>query len=139
MVQTVQIYEETVVIRAENILEEQKNNIVSKIKEQYEFEQTAEKTDIKTIPATRIRDMHKKYVLPFIISGILVAVYITIRYYKKGMLKVLAKAVINPVVAQLVLLSVIAITRIPMGRFIPTLMILVYIASVWYTMKEIEK
>lgn len=139
MVQTVEIYEDMVTIRARSISEEQKNEIVNKIKENYEFEQTAENTDINTVPATRIRDMYKQYVLPFTISGVLVVVYMVIRYYKKGILKVLLNAVLIPAVAELLLLSWMAIVRIPIGRFTPALVILVYAASVWYTMEKIEK
>lgn len=139
MVQTVEIYEEMLTIRAKDISEEQRNTIVSKIKESYEFEQTAEDTDIITVPATRLRDMYKPYIVPFIISGILVVAYMAIRYYKKGILKVITKAVFIPVIVELLLLSWMAIVRIPVGRYTPILIILVYLASVWFTMKEIEK
>ena len=139
MVQTVEIYEDMVTIRAKTISEEQKNNIVNKIKENYEFEQTAEDVTIETVPSTRIRDMYKQYILPFTISGLLVVAYIVIRYYKKGIINVLTRTILVPIVAQLLLLSIIAITRIPMGRFIPTLIILVYIASILYVIKENEK
>lgn len=139
MVQTVEVYEDMVTIRAKTISEEQRNTIVNKVKEIYKFEQTAENTDINTVPETRIRDMYKQYVLPFAISGVLVVVYMLIRYYKKGILKVLLNAVFIPVVAELLLLSWMAIVRIPIGRFTPALVILVYVASVWYTMKRIEK
>lgn len=139
IVQTVEIYEEMVTIRATSISEEQKNTIVNIMKENYEFEQTAEKTDIITVPATRFRDMYKQYVVPFIISIILVDIYMVIRYYKKGILKVLLKTLLIPVVAELLLLSWMAIVRIQIGRFTPVFVLLVYVASIWYTMKEIEK
>lgn len=139
MVQTVEIYKDMVTIRAEEITEEQKDNIVNKIKENYEFEQTAEDTTINTVPATKIIDMYKKYVVPFIISGALVLVYMVIRYYKKGILKVLARTVAIPVFGELFLLSVIAIARIPVGRFTPILVIGMYIASILIVIKENEK
>ena len=59
-IQTVEIYQDMVIIRAESISEEQKNNLVNKVKENYEFEQTAENTTINSIAATRIRDMYKQ-------------------------------------------------------------------------------
>lgn len=139
IVQTVEIYEDMVTIRAKTISEEQRNNIVNKVKENYEFKQTVEETQINIVPETRIRDMYKQYVLPFTLSAVLVVGYMVIRYYKKGMLKVLARTVAIPVIAELLLLSVIAITRIPMGRFVPTFVILVYIASILYVIKENEK
>ena len=138
-VQTVEIYKDMVTIRSEQITEEQKNNIVNKIKENYEFKQTAEETTINTVPATRIIDMYKGYILPFTISGILVLVYMVIRYYKKGILKVLARTVAIPVFGELFLLSVIAIARIPVGRFTPILVIGMYIAAILIVIKENEK
>ena len=138
-VQTVEIYKDMVTIRSEQITEEQRNNIVNKIKENYEFKQTAEETTINTVPATRIIDMYKGYILPFTISGILVLVYMVIRYYKKGILKVLARTVAIPVFGELFLLSVIVIARIPVGRFTPILVIGMYIAAILIVIKENEK
>lgn len=139
MVQTVEIYKDMITIRAKEITEEQKNDIVNKVKENYEFTQTAEDTKINTIPSTRIIDMYKQYIIPFAISGVLVLVYMSIRYYKKGVLKVIGRTIIIPVVAELLLLSIIAIARIPVGRFIPVLVIGVYIASILFVIKENEK
>ena len=74
MVQTVEIYQDYVTIKAKEITEEQKNNIVNKLKENYEF-----------------------------------------------------------------LLSIIAITRIPVGRYTPVLVIAMYIASIMMVIRENEK
>ena len=137
-IQTVEIYEDMVTITAKTISEEQKNNIVNKVKENYEFKQTAEETEIKNLPATRIRDMYKKYVLPFVISGIVVLIYMAIRYYKKGIVKVLVTTFLIPVIAQVVLFSIYAITRIPLGRTTPIIAIVVYILSILYVTKRME-
>ena len=139
MIQTIEIYKDMVTIRAKEITDEQKNNIVNKIKENYEFEQTAEDTTINVIPATRIIDMYKKYITPFVISGVLVLIYMIIRYYKKGILKVLARTITIPILGELFLLSIIAITRIPVGRFTPVLVIGMYIATILIVVKENEK
>ena len=139
MVQTVEIYQDMVTIRAKEITDDQKNDIVNKLKENYEFEQTAEDTEIKTVPATKIVDMYKKYIVPFVVSGVLVLIYMAIRYYKKGIWKVLARTICMPVLAELFLLAVIAIARITLGRFTPVLVIGMYIASVMGVVVENEK
>ena len=139
MVQTVEIYKDLVTIRAKEITDEQKNNIVNKIKENYEFSQTAEDTTINTVPETKLIDMYKKYIVPFTISGILVLVYMAIRYYKKGILKVLGRTIVLPIFGELFLLSIIAITRIPVGRFTPVLIIAMYLASILMVIKQNEK
>ena len=139
MVQLVEIYKDMVTIRAEQITEEQKNNIVNKIKENYEFEQTAEETVINTVPATRILDMYKHYVIPMIISGVLILAYMLIRYNKEGIIKVLLRTILIPIIAELVLLSLIAITRIPLGVYTPILVIIVYLASIVFVTKKNEE
>ena len=139
MVQTVEIYKDLVTIRAKEITDEQKNNIVNKIKENYEFSQTAEDTTINTVPETKLIDMYKKYIVPFTISGVLVLVFMAIRYYKKGILKVLGRTIIFPIFGELFLLSIIAITRIPVGRFTPVLIIAMYVASILMVIKQNEK
>ena len=139
LVQLVEIYKDMVTIRAEQITEEQKNNIVNKIKENYEFEQTAEETVIKTVPATRILDMYKHYVIPMIISGVIILAYMLIRYNKEGVIKVLLRTILIPIIAELVLLSLIAITRIPLGVYTPILVIIVYLASIVFVTKKNEE
>ena len=139
MVQTIEIYKDMVTIRAKEITDEQKNNIVNKIKENYEFSQTAEDTTINTVPATKLIDMYKKYIVPFAISGVLVLIYMAIRYYKKGILKVVGRTIIYPIFGELFLLSIIALARIPVGRFTPVLVITMYIASILMVIKQNEK
>ncbi len=136
MVQVVEIYEDMVEIRAKNITEEEKNDIVNKVKENYEFEQTAENTTIDTIPETRIRDMFKKYVIPFAIAELLIIAYMLIKYHKDGILKTLAKTIYVPVIGELLLLSIISITRIPVGRFTPIMVILMYILTIFIIDKK---
>ena len=139
MVQTIEIYQDMVTIRAKSISDEQKDSIVNKIKENYEFEQTAEKTEIKDIPATRIRDMFKKYVLPFVLSFIIILVYMVVRYRQKGILNVFAQTMAIPVLCEILLISLIAITRIQVGVYTPTLVLVVYLASITYTVIKVEK
>ena len=139
LVETIEIYQDMVSITAETISEDQKNEIVNKIKENYEFEQTAEDTSINTNAKTRIRDMYKNYIIPFIISGIIVFVYMIIRYRKVGILKVILRTLLIPIVAELLLLSIIAITRLPLGKFTPISVIVVYIISILYVIKRNEK
>ena len=83
--------------------------------------------------------MYKKYIVPFAISGVLVLVYMAIRYYKKGILKVLGRTIIFPIFGELFLLSIISITRMPVGKFTPVLVIAMYIASILMVIKQNEK
>ena len=139
MVQTIEIYKDMITIRAKSISDEQKNSIVNKIKENYEFEQTAESTLVRDIPATRIRDMFRNYVLPFVLSFIIILVYMVVRYREKGMVNVLLQTIAIPVLCEILLISLIAITRIPVGVYTPTLVLTTYLASITYTVIKVEK
>ena len=138
MVQTIEIYQDMVTIRAKSISDEQKDSIINKIKENYEFEQTAEATEIKDIPATRIRDILKKYILPMSLSFVIILVYMTVRYHEKGMLKVMLQTIVFPAICEIILCCLIAITRMPVGVYTPTLILIVYLASITYTVIRIE-
>lgn len=138
MVQTIEIYQDMVTIRAKSITEEQKNTIVNKVKENYEFEQTAENTEINNIPATRIRDILKKYILPMVLSFVIILVYMTVRYREKGILKVMLQTIAFPAMCEVILGCLVAIARIPVGVYTPTLILIVYLASIIYTVIRIE-
>lgn len=139
IVQTVEIYQDLVTIKAKEITDEQKNNIVNKVKENYEFTQTAEDTTINTVSGTKFINIYKKYIVPFAISAVLVLIYMAIRYYKKGVFKVIGRTIIIPIFAEMLLLSIIALARIPVGRFTPVLVIVMYVASILMVIKQNEK
>ena len=62
-----------------------------------------------------------------------------IRYYKIGLLKLLGRTVFIPIVSESVLLSIIAITRIPVGDFTPVLILAMYVITILYVTKANEK
>lgn len=139
IVQVVEVYEEMVTIRANEITEDQKNQIVNNLKEIYNFEQTAEDTTIETIPATRFRDIFKPYIIPFCIATVLVIVYFIIRYFSLGILKVFAKTFGGIILSQILLFSILAITRIPVGIYTPVLFLIVYILVIVMLEKYFNK
>lgn len=139
MVQIIEIYGDMVTIRANSITEEQKNTIVNKTKELYEFEQTAENTNVENIPATRIRDILKQYVLPLTIAGAIILGYMLITYHKKGLVKVMLNTILIPIILELLLFSVLVITRIPVGIYTPSLILLVLVLAITYVVCRIQK
>lgn len=129
MIQKVEVFEDTVSMVAKEITEEQKTNLINKINEKYELKLEADKTEITSIPHTRGRDIIKPYIVPFLIATAIVLVYMAVRYYKLGMIKILLKTGLTVVLAQVVLASVMAITRIPIGRVTIPLVLAVYVLS----------
>lgn len=139
IIQKVEMFEDTASIIAKDITDEQKSNLITKINEKYGTELSAEETEIVTIPHTRGRDIVKPYIIPFLISTVIIIVYMAIRYYKLNFIKVVLETIGVLVVAQILLFSVMAITRIPIGRLTIPLMILVYVLSLLGITNKYEK
>ena len=139
IIQKIEVYEDSIGIIAKEITEEQKTSIVEKINEKYGTELSAEQIEIESIPNTRGRDIIKPYITPFIISTLIILAYMGIRYHKLGFVKTILKTSIVLVIAQLFLLSIFAITRIPVGIFTISIVLVMYFASLIGTTLNFEK
>ena len=131
MIQKVEVFEDSVSITTTSISDEQKNNLITKVNEKYGTELTAEDTKVEDIGHTRGRDIIKPYILPFVVAVVIVLIYLGIRYYKLNIAKVIAKSIGIMVLAQVLLFSVIAITRIPIGRLTIPMVILIYLLTLF--------
>ena len=129
IIQKVEVYEDTVSITAEDITDEEKQSLIDKVNEKYGTTLSAESTQIENIPNTRGRDIVKPYVVPFGIATLIILVYMAIRYRKLGVIKTLLKTIVIAIVAEMVLLSIMAITRIPIGLITIPLVITVYLLT----------
>lgn len=139
MIQKVEVFEDSVSITTTSISDEQKNNLITKINEKYGTELTAEDIQVENIAHTRGRDLIKPYILPFAIAVIATLVYLGIRYYKLNTAKVLAKSIGILLLTQILLFSVIAITRIPIGRLTIPMVLLVYLVTLFVMTNRFEK
>ena len=129
IIQKAREFEDVVNITTKEMTEEQKTNLVNKINEKYGQETTAEDIKIVTIPHTRGRDIVKPYILPFIVASAVILVYFLVKYRKLEKIKMILTYVIGLILPQLVLLSIIAITRIPIGRTTMSLVLIVYVLT----------
>ncbi len=139
MIQKVEVFEDSVSITTTSISDEQKNNLITKVNEKYGTELKAEDIQIEDIAHTRGRDIIKPYIIPFAIAVIATLVYIGIRYYKLNTVKVVLKSIGILMLSQVLLFSIIAITRIPIGRLTIPMVILVYLLTLFGMTSRYEK
>ena len=139
MIQKVEVFEDSVSITTTSISDEQKSNLITKINEKYGTELTAEDTTVEDIGHTRGRDIIKPYIIPFVVAVIIVLIYLGIRYHKLSIAKVIAKSIGIMALAQILLFSVMAITRIPIGRLTIPMVILVYLLTLFGITNKFEK
>lgn len=127
MIQTVEVFKDAVSIRTTDITDEQKQSLIDKINEKYESaEIEADSVEIETIPHTRGRDIVKPYIAPFALATFIILVYMAFRYKKIGSTKTILKTLGMVILMQAILLSIIAIARIPIGRVTIPLVLGVY-------------
>lgn len=139
IIQKVEVFEDSVSIEAKDITEEQKQQLIEKVNEKYQTELSADSIEIVTIPNTRGRDLIKPYIVPFAISSVLILAYMAIKYRKLGSVKTVLKVLLVMVVSQALLFSVMAITRIPVGRLTIPMVITVYVFTVLAITAKLEK
>lgn len=139
IIEAIEVYKDAVSITTTEITEEQKNNLINKINEKYETELVAENVKIEEKAHVRGRDIIKPYIQPFIIVSIIVLIYLAIRYKKLNAIKVLGQSFGIIVLAQIVLLGIMAITRMPIGRLTATAVLIVYILSTYICTAKFEE
>lgn len=139
IIEAVEVYKDAVSITTTEITEDQKNSLITKINEKYETELDAEKIEIEEKIHVRGRDIIKPYIMPFIIVSIIVLAYLMIKYKKLNAIKVLGQAFGIIVLAQVVLLGIMAITRMPIGRFTAPVVLIVYILSTYICTAKFEE
>lgn len=139
IVQVVEIYEDMVTIRAKSISEDQKNQIINKLKEIYEFDQKAEDTAITEIPSIRFRDLYKPYIMPFIVTTVLITLFFIVKFRQQGIVKLFIYTLLSIIIGEISLLSILAITRLPIGRTTPVILIIAYIVIIMTLQKYFEE
>lgn len=139
IIQKVEVFEDTVSITAKEITDEQKQNIISKVNEKYGTNLSADSTEIESISNTRGRDLVKPYIFGFVMSILIILIYIAVRYMNLGVLKTLGQTILTLVLTQAVLLSVIAITRVPVGRLTMPIVVAVYLLTLIGLTTKFEK
>jgi TRAP-type uncharacterized transport system fused permease subunit len=138
LIEQIEVYKDAANIITTDITEEQKANLVTKINEKYGTELSADNITIEEHSKIRGRDLIKPYIAPFAIATAIILVYFMIRYYKLNSLKVLLKSAGIIVLAQLVLLGIMAITRMQIGELTIPFVLVVYVLSLLISTKKFD-
>ena len=138
LIEQIEVYKDAANIITTDITEEQKADLVTKINEKYGTELSADNITIEEHSKIRGRDLIKPYIAPFTIATAIILVYFMIRYYKLNSLKVLLKSAGIIVLAQLVLLGIMAITRMQIGELTIPFVLVVYVLSMLIVTKKFD-
>lgn len=129
-IEKVEIYGEQVLISTNDITEEQKTDLISKINEKYGTELKAEDVTIQIVPKANLKDYLTPHIVEFVVATVLVVLYACIRYKKLGFLKVGIQTVLGIVILEMLVFSLLVITRIPVGTNLVPVMFVTYVMAI---------
>lgn len=139
---TVQVatkFNDYVSISTTSITDENKTTLLNKLNEKYNLNLTVEDLKIENIPHTKLSDIVKEYITPFIIITIILSIYVAIRFRKQNTIKAILTFLIYVILTELLVFSIIAIFRIPLGKYIASIIIISYIIGSMFGIKKLEK
>ena len=105
-------------VRTDEELNAKVEELNTKINETYEVENSAEEITITHNPKVKLSSLILPYMVTLGISLGIILIYVCIRYKKLGVIKTLVTYLISIVASEMVLLSIIAITRYPVNRLV---------------------
>ena len=123
IVQEIELFQDMVSITiSDNRTEEELNTKIeelnTKINEKYELENSVDDISVTHNPKIKLSSLIMPYALTIGISMIIILVFVGIRYKKLGVLKTLVTYILSIGAVEMILLSIIAITRLPINRFV---------------------
>lgn len=135
LVQEIELFEDSVSITlADNRTEEELNTKVeelnTKINEKYDLDNKTEDITITHNPKVKLSSIIIPYISGLSISLIIILIYVSIRYKKLGVLNILLTYILSILGAEMLLLSIIAITRFPINRTVIPLGLLLLVVII---------
>ena len=134
IVQKVEVYDETALIKVSSVNDEQLQSLADKINEKYGLELQISDLTLQYNSNVQIRDMVAPYVVPMLIATALIVVYYSIRF--RGVREIL-DLLIKLIFAEGILYSIYAITRLPIDVLtMPIGMIIFAGVTIYITLKH---
>lgn len=135
IIQEIELFEDTVSITLEdNRTEEELNSKIEelnkKINEKYELENETKDITVTHNPKIKLSSILMPYAYSLGISLVIILIYVGIRYRKLGIVKTLITYLLAIGTTEMLLLSVIAITRFPINRLVIPVGLLLFVVVI---------
>lgn len=138
VVRDLDIFTDAYSINVESVINEEKDELISKVNEKFGVNITTEDISEKTVSNIRVRDIVKPYIKPVLISAVLMAVYVVIRFRKENAFKLLGKIIGIIVLTEAVIFSVVAVLRIPLSAEMINLMATIAVIELCLYINKLE-
>ncbi len=137
--QEIETFHDSLAITVKQATEEQITNLETKLKEKYEIDSEEEILQVNEVGHLRERDIVRPYIIPMIISTLVILAYVGIRYLNLGVFRTTFTLFLRLIISEALLLSVIAIGRIPIGIYTMPVAIILYLLVIIYSIIGFEK
>lgn len=137
--QKIETFGDSIAIHVKEASDEQLKDLQTKMVEKYQLEDTGKLTQINHLGSVRIRDMIKPYIIPMIITTVLILGYVGIRYLNLGIFKTVFTLLFRLILGEAVVFSIIEIIRIPVGMYTMPFILGIYIVITIITIIGYEK
>lgn len=114
-IQKIDYFNDSVNISVVDPTDEEIQSLIDKFNSRYGQNNTMESISIIKTANTSLYEIAKQYIVPVIITVILVAAYMGIRFRKQGILKVTLLPIIMSIVIEALYLSILVILQIPIS------------------------
>lgn len=136
IVQKVEVYDETALIKVSSVNDEQLTNLANKINEKYGLELEQSDITVQYNSNVQIRDIVSPYIVPMLIATALIVLYFSIRF--RGVKEIL-DLLIKLIFAEGILYSIYAITSVPIDALTMPIGMLVFAGVTIYVTIKHEK
>lgn len=132
IIQEVELFQDMVSItlpdnRTEEELNKKVEELNAKLNEKYELENKVEDIEITHNPKIKLSSILTPYITTLGISILIILIYVGVRYRKIGLVKTLLTYILSIIAVEMLLLSVIAITRFPVNRLVIPIGLLLFV------------
>ena len=132
IIQEVELFQDMVSItlqdnRTKEDLNKKVEELNTKLNEKYEIENKVEDIKITHNPKIKLSSILTPYIITLGISILIILIYVGIRYRKIGLVKTLLTYILSIISVEMLLLSVIAITRFPVNRLVIPIGLLLFV------------
>lgn len=139
VVRVIEVFKDAVEVNVESATDEEKQNLINELNTKYELALTVEDITVRVSSNVRIRDMIIPYIIPVMVSMVLITVYFILRFRKMNALKLLGNFYGFILISLAIFASVVAIARIPFSSIIVYLMAVITIIEIVLVNAYLEK
>ena len=137
--QEIETFHDSVAIHLKEATQEELGSFKTRIAEKYEIEDSTNFMQVIELGNIRIRDMIKPYLIPMVITTLIILAYVGIRYLNLGIFKTIFTLLIRLALTQGILFSFFEIARIPVGVYTIPLALGIYILVTTMSVAQYEK